>query len=85
MCPVYRGTSGDPGGTDYLPCWAPLSSGAAGADDSHGAGRLTAYESGNLRRLVTGALFGFGLAELFLLSTAAVFRCGVEIGEKFLV
>lgn len=50
-----------------------------------GVQMLTAYESGNLRRLVTGALFGFGLAELFLLSTAAVFRCGVEIGEKILV
>lgn len=43
---------------------------------------FTPYESGNLRRLSTGALFGFALAELFLLSTGAVFRCGVVLGEK---
>ena len=30
---------------------------------------LTPYESGNLRRLVTGTLFGFGLTTLFLRST----------------
>ena len=31
---------------------------------------LTPYESGNLRRLVTGLLFGYGLTALFLISTA---------------
>lgn len=45
---------------------------------------FTPYESGNLRRLITGVLFGFGLAELFLRSTAAVFCWGVEIGEHMI-
>lgn len=40
----------------------------------------TSYESGNLRRLVTGSLFGYGLANLLLLSSAAVFRWGMETG-----
>lgn len=40
----------------------------------------TRYESGNLRRLVTGILFGYALANLLLLSSAAVFRRGVEAG-----
>lgn len=43
---------------------------------------FTPYESGNLRRLITGTLFGFGLTELFLLSTAAVFRYGITLGEQ---
>ena len=47
-----------------------------------GVQMFTAYESGNFRRLITGTLFGFGLAELFLLSTAAVFRYGAEVGGR---
>ena len=47
-----------------------------------GVQMLTPYESGNLRRLITGGLFGFGLTELFLLSTAAVFRYGTALGER---
>lgn len=43
---------------------------------------FTPYESGNLRRVVTGALFGFGLTDLFLVSTAAVFRYGMALGER---
>ena len=42
----------------------------------------TRYESTNLRRVVTGALFGYGLAALFVISTAAVFRLGLEIGQQ---
>lgn len=40
----------------------------------------TRYESGNLRRLVTGVLFGYALANLLLLSSAAAFRQGFEAG-----
>lgn len=43
---------------------------------------LTPYESGNLRRLVTGLLFGYGLAALFLESTAWAFRQGMELGRS---
>lgn len=43
---------------------------------------FTPYESGNLRRLITGMLFGFGLTQLFLCSTAAVFRYGMTLGER---
>ena len=46
---------------------------------------FTAYESGNVRRLITGILFGFGLTDLFLLSTAAAFRYGMALGERLAV
>lgn len=40
----------------------------------------TRYESGNFRRLVTGILFGYALANLLLLSSVAAFRRGFEAG-----
>lgn len=40
----------------------------------------TAYESTNPRRLVTGILFGYSLAALFAVSTAAAFRFGWQLG-----
>lgn len=43
---------------------------------------LTPYESGNLRRLLTGLLFGYGLTALFLISTAWAFRFGMGIGAS---
>lgn len=43
---------------------------------------FTSYESGNIRRLITGTLFGFALTDVFLLSTAAVFRYGMALGER---
>ena len=43
---------------------------------------LTSYESGNLRRLVTGVLFGYGLTALFLSSTLWMFRFGVSLGAS---
>lgn len=43
---------------------------------------LTPYESGNLRRLVTGLLFGYGLAALFLRSTVWAFQWGMELGRS---
>lgn len=41
---------------------------------------LTAYESQNYRRLWTGFLFGYGLANLLFLSVAATFRWGFDTG-----
>lgn len=40
----------------------------------------TPYESRNLRRLWTGVLFGYGLTNLLLLSSAGVFRRGYAFG-----
>ena len=45
---------------------------------------LTAYESGNGRRLVTGALFGYGLTVLLLTSLVHAFRQGVSLGRALL-
>ena len=43
---------------------------------------LAPYESGNLRRLVTGRLFGYGLTALFLIATAWACRFGMGIGAS---
>lgn len=45
--------------------------------------RMTAYESTNGRRLVTGILFGYGIMMLFLLSTAATLRMGYRVGSMW--
>lgn len=42
--------------------------------------QLTSYESSNLKRVVTGFLFGYGLVMLFVLSAMAVFHLGVRFG-----
>lgn len=42
----------------------------------------TSYESNNLRRLWTGILFGYGLANLFFLSVTAVSHLGFAAGLK---
>lgn len=36
----------------------------------------TAYESTNLRRVITGFFFGYGLMALFVISSIAAFRLG---------
>ena len=45
------------------------------------AQRLTPYQSGNLRRLVTGMLFGFALIGLLAVSTVYVAQLGYRIGK----
>lgn len=47
-----------------------------------GVQALTAYESTNPRRFVTGTLFGYGLATLLFLSTAGTFRWGMAMGAR---
>ena len=43
---------------------------------------FTSYESTNVRRLITGILFGAGLTFLFIRSVSAAFRLGVRIGHS---
>lgn len=43
---------------------------------------LTRYESTNLKRFVTGALFGYGLMMLIILSTIWAFNFGVGLGKN---
>lgn len=40
---------------------------------------LTAYESTNMRRLITGILFGYGFVSLFLISYIATVRFGYHL------
>ena len=42
----------------------------------------TAYESNNVRRFMTGILFGYGLLLLLALSLKAVFLWGYGIGSR---
>ena len=46
---------------------------------------LTKYESTNLRRLMTGLLFGYGLVCVFFETTAIVFQYGAVLGEQWSV
>ena len=44
--------------------------------------QLSSYESGNIRRLLTGILFGYGIFGLFALSVKAVYGLGWSLGMK---
>lgn len=46
---------------------------------------LTKYESTNIRRFVTGLLFGYGFFMLFALSTIASFDLGVNIAQNYIL
>ena len=43
---------------------------------------ITKYESKNIRRAITGFLFGIGLTALFVLSTQATLRLGYQFGQQ---
>ena len=43
---------------------------------------LTKYESNNIKRFITGALFGYGIISLFIILTNAAFQYGIEIGRS---
>lgn len=43
--------------------------------------RFTAYESGNIRRLITGVLFACGIVCLLAVSVRAVFLLGQNVGN----
>lgn len=42
---------------------------------------LTKYESTNLRRLITGILFGFGITMIVIMFLISVFKMGVLVGS----
>lgn len=42
---------------------------------------FTSYESGNLRRLFTGVLFGYGTIAIFLYSAILAYNMGLSIGR----
>ena len=44
--------------------------------------KATSYESTNIRRVITGALFGYAAMTLFLMSVVAVVRKGFQLGLK---
>jgi len=44
--------------------------------------RCTSYESGNIRRVITGLLFGYALIGLIILSFKAVYALGWQLGLK---
>lgn len=41
----------------------------------------TVYESNNIKRLITGILFGYGLCNLFIKSIIFTLSCGYKFGE----
>lgn len=43
---------------------------------------LTAYESNNLKRFITGVFFGYGLCMLFIISLIAAFNYGLDFGKS---
>lgn len=46
------------------------------------AQKLTSYQSGNLRRLVTGILFGYALVGLVSITTIFAAQAGFEFGKN---
>ena len=86
--PVHRGAGGHPGGAGNL-VGGPSPAGVAAvllvpliAD---GLLQLcTPYESGNLRRLATGLLFGYGLTVLLLTSLGWAYQWGFGFGKTLL-
>ena len=45
--------------------------------------RLTTYESSNIKRVITGALFGYALASFVVVTLIATFRLGVQLGKQW--
>jgi len=45
--------------------------------------KLTAYESNNLKRVITGIVFGCGIMCLFIISTVKVGSFGYMFGKSF--
>ena len=43
---------------------------------------VTSYESNNLRRFITGILFGYGLIMIVVLTTIMAFEYGLNLGRQ---
>ena len=82
MCKMYGRVSRDSGKYNHvLVLEAECDYFVNNAVPPYFAQALTKYESTNARRLLTGILFGIGLASLFAESTIIVFEYGIEIGR----
>ena len=46
--------------------------------------RLTTYESSNITRVITGALFGYALVSFVVVTLIATFQFGVRLGSKWI-
>ena len=44
---------------------------------------LTKYESNNVKRFITGILFGYGLSTIWLITTIYAIKLGYECGLKY--
>lgn len=42
---------------------------------------FSSYESNNLKRFLTGLLFGYGLISLFIISNVFVYKLGIKAGR----
>ena len=45
--------------------------------------RLTTYESTNVKRVITGALFGYALVSFVVVTLIATFQLGVQLGKQW--
>lgn len=45
--------------------------------------RLTPYESNNIKRVITGFLFGYALVMFIVITLIATFQYGVQLGNKW--
>ena len=45
--------------------------------------RLTTYESSNIKRVITGTLFGYALVTFVVITLIATFRLGVQLGKQW--
>ena len=43
----------------------------------------TNYESNNIRRLITGIMFGYSLVNILIITTVATFNYGKKIGQLY--
>lgn len=43
--------------------------------------KITAYESNNIKRMITGLMFGFGAAQFFFMSLLVVYEFGYTLGS----
>ena len=84
MCPMYRRTSGNSRGVCdiFLVADSAAALGLMVPMVADGfCQMLTAYESTNWRRLVTGGLFGYALYTLFAHSSVWVFLLGYHLSD----
>lgn len=45
--------------------------------------QFTAYESNNVKRVITGVLFGYALVTFVVTTLIATFQLGVQLGKQW--